>query len=415
MPEHSNKPELLAPAGGWEQLEYALHFGADAVYLACDKYGLRASAANFSLEELPRAVALAHSYGARVYVTCNVYAHDADLDDLPNYARVIDEAGADAVLVSDLGVACVIHEATPELELHVSTQASVSNVAAAYAWYSLGARRVVVAREMSLEEIAHLKREIPRDMEVEVFVHGAMCMAISGRCLISDYLTGRAANGGACVQPCRWEYSLHEPSRPGQEFPLEEDEQGSYLMSSKDLCMLDHLDDLIAAGVDSIKIEGRNKKAFYVASVVNAYRHVLDGDPAEAWMPELELVSHRPYSTGFYYGPAQQASESSGYMQLADWVGEVVSCAPTDAANEWTARVKCRNRFYVGDTLEVLSPHCPVRSFTVSAAEEVFANGDTAPAETISKAMAEYVIPVPFELHEKDILRARRKDPSKKN
>lgn len=413
MAAASSKPELLAPAGGWEQLVYALHFGADAVYLACDKYGLRAAAANFTLEQLPRAVQLAHAAGARVYVTCNAYAHDADLGQLPVYARAIQAAGADAVLVSDLGVMSVIHEAAPGLELHVSTQASVSNSAAARAWYALGARRVVCAREMSLAEIAQIKREIPDDMEIEAFVHGAMCMAISGRCLISDFLTGRGANRGACVQPCRWEFSLHEPSRPGQGFPLVQDEDGSYLMSSKDLCMLQHLDELAAAGVDSIKIEGRNKKAFYVASVVNAYRHVLDGEPAGEWMDELELVSHRPYSTGFYFGPAQQAPESSGYTQLADWVGEVACSVPSGSA--FRTELLCRNRFYPGDTLEVLSPHCPVRAFEVGQVSELFANGDEVPAEVVSKAMCRYVLQTPFELHEHDILRVRRKDPSKKN
>lgn len=413
MANNLNKPELLAPAGGREQLEYALHFGADAVYLACDKYGLRAAATNFTLDELPGAVQLAHEHGARVYVTCNAYAHDGDLDELPAYARAIEAAGADAVLVSDLGVMAVIHEAAPNLELHVSTQASVSNSAAARAWYALGARRVVCAREMSLAEIAQMRTEIPEDMEIEVFVHGAMCMAISGRCLISDYLTGRGANRGACVQPCRWEFSLHEPSRPGQEFPLEQDEDGSYLMSSKDLCMLEHLDELAAAGVDSIKIEGRNKKAFYVASVVNAYRHVLDGEPASEWMGELELVSHRPYSTGFYYGPAQQAPESSGYTQLADWVGEVVASQP--AGEVFRTELLCRNRFYPGDRLEVLSPHCPVRAFEVGQVAEVFADGNEVPAEVVSKAMSRYVLQTPFQLREHDILRVRRKDPSKKN
>ena len=277
------KPELLAPAGGMEQLAYALYFGADAIYLACDKFGLRQRAQNFSLEELPGAVKLAHEWNARVFVTCNAYAHDKDLEELPAYARALEEAGVDAVIVSDLGVLSIIKQYAPSVALHISTQASVSNTEAAKVLYGLGVRRIVCAREMSLEEIAQLKRSIPEDMEVEVFVHGAMCMAISGRCLISDYLTGRSANQGHCVQPCRWEYVLEETSRPGQYFPIEEDESGTYLMNSKDLNMLEHLDKLIEAGVDSIKIEGRVKKAFYVATVVNAYRHVLDGENPELW------------------------------------------------------------------------------------------------------------------------------------
>lgn len=409
----SQKLELLAPAGGSEQLLYALHFGADAVYLACDKYGLRTSAANFTLQDLPWAVNYAHKHGARVYVTCNAYAHDADLKDLPSYARAIEKAGADAVLVSDLGVMSIIRQYAPSLELHVSTQASVSNSAAARAWYELGARRVVCAREMSLEEIAELRRTIPEDMEIEVFVHGAMCMAISGRCLISDYLTGRAANQGACVQPCRWEYVLKEPSRPDEEFPLEEDETTSYLMSSKDLNMLAHLDDLRAAGVDSIKIEGRAKKAFYVATVVNAYRHVLDGEDPSLWLPELEVVSHRPYSTGFYYGPAAQASESSGYQQLADWVAEVVSSEEEDGM--WRTEVLCRNRFYQGDVLEILSPGKPIRTVEISEVRELFSDGTEVPVEKASKAMSTYVFRSSCECAPRDILRVRRRDPNRKN
>lgn len=410
----TNELELLAPAGGYEQLSYALHFGADAVYLACDKFGLRTSATNFSLEELPQAVSLAHERGARVYVTCNAYAHDSDLLELPAYARAIEAAGADAVLVSDLGVMSIIKECAPSLELHVSTQASVSNSAAARAWYELGARRVVCAREMSLEEIATLRREIPCDMEIEVFVHGAMCMAISGRCLISDYLTGRSANRGACVQPCRWEYVLREPSRPDEEFPIVENERTTYLMSSKDLNMLAHLDDLRAAGVDSIKIEGRAKKAFYVATVVNAYRHVLDGADPHAWLPELDVVSHRPYSTGFYYGPAQQAAKDSGYQQLADWVAEVVSC-DEEEPGVWRTQVLCRNRFYQGDTLEVVSPYEPIRTVVINEVCEVFTDGTEVPVEVASKAMAAYAFRSACACKPHDIMRVRRRDPHCKN
>ena len=313
--KQTKKPELLAPAGGFEQLRYALYFGADAVYLACDKFGLRQRAQNFSLADMPRAVQMAHDAGAKVYVTLNAYLHDEDLSDLPEYLAALAAAGVDAFIVSDLGVFALAREHAPQVDLHVSTQASVSNVEAARMWHRLGAKRIVTAREMSLEEIAQLKAELP-DVEVEVFVQGAMCMAISGRCLISDYLTGRSANQGNCVQPCRWSYHLEEQTRPGELFPIEEDERGTYIMNSKDLNMLAHLDELIAAGVDSIKIEGRVKKAFYVATVVNAYRQVLDGgDPAQ-WGSELERISHRPYSTGFFYGDAQQSFEDDIYVQL---------------------------------------------------------------------------------------------------
>lgn len=410
-----------------EQLFYALHFGADAVYLACDKFGLRQRASNFSLEELPKAVALAHSYDARVHVTLNAYAHDEDLEALPAYVSAIADAGVDAVIVSDLGVLSVARSVAPDLEIHVSTQASVSNSAAARMWYELGARRVVCAREMSLEEIAQLKREIPHDMEVEVFVHGAMCMAISGRCLISDFMADRHANQGHCVQPCRWEYHLTEPSRPGELFPIEEDTYGTHIMNSKDLNMLDHIDDLVAAGVDSIKIEGRVKKAFYVATVVNAYRQVLDGADPHQWQPELDTISHRPYHTGFFYGPASQSFEEDVYVQRCDWVAEVRedACSDTDVsdAGQTSVLVRCRNRFYEGDTLEVLSPHVPVKSVIVANLAEVFEGFDDAgnpivtkiPCNTASKAMGLYSFDVPFDLHEHDMLRVRRKDISKKN
>ena len=408
------KPELLAPAGGMEQLAYALYFGADAIYLACDKFGLRQRAQNFSLEELPGAVKLAHEWNARVFVTCNAYAHDKDLEELPAYACALEEAGVDAVIVSDLGVLSLIKQYAPSVALHISTQASVSNAEAAKVLYGLGARRIVCAREMSLEEIAQLKRSIPEDMEVEVFVHGAMCMAISGRCLISDYLTGRSANQGHCVQPCRWEYVLEETSRPGQYFPIEEDESGTYLMNSKDLNMLEHLDKLIEAGVDSIKIEGRVKKAFYVATVVNAYRHVLDGENPELWASELETISHRPYSTGFFFGEAEQSCSADIYTQLYDWVGEVKTSVPRNDGR-FDVEVYCRNRFYLGDTLEVLSPYASLFSLTVEGLCEVFADDVHVPCEIANKAMGVYSIISDTELHPHDILRVMRKDPSQKN
>lgn len=405
-------PELLAPAGGWEQLKYALYFGADAVYLACDRFGLRQRAQNFSLEELPEVVAYAHERGARVHVTCNVYAHDDDLADLPDYAQALEAAGVDATIVSDLGVMSVLRQYAPSVEIHVSTQASISNVEAARVWYNLGARRVVCAREMSLEEIAAFKAALPEDMEVEVFVHGAMCMAISGRCLISDYLAGRAANQGHCVQPCRWNYVLEEPSRPGEYFPIEEDGTGTHIMNSKDLNMLSHIDDLVRAGVDSIKIEGRVKKAFYVATVVNAYRHVLDGENPTRWKAELDTISHRPYSTGFFYGPAQQSTHDDVYIQRYDWVAQGQTSAKTEEG--WTVTVTCRNRFYEGDTLEIVSPHAEVKSITVCNLREVFDETEV-PSEVANKAMGCYRFESEEEVHPFDILRVRRKDVARKN
>ena len=418
--------ELLAPAGGWEQLFYALHFGADAVYLACDKFGLRSRAGNFSLEELPRAVKLAHDAGARVYVTCNAFAHDSDLEELPRYVEAIRDAQADSVIVSDLGVMAVVQQVAPELTIHVSTQASVSNASAALMWYRLGARRIVCAREMSCEEIAQMRQAIPDDLEIEVFVHGAMCMAVSGRCLISDFMTGRAANKGECVQPCRWEYRLKEPSRPDQEFGIEEDEIGTYLLNSKDLNMLAHLEDLRRAGVDSIKIEGRVKKAFYVATVVNAYRHVLDGRDPALWERELDAISHRPYSTGFFFGDAEQSTDADMYQQLYDWVGEVVRVLPNEDGT-WRVWAKCRNRFYQGDELEALSPHEPIRFLEVADLFEVFGydlenqgfeeldSYAEVPTDTARKAMGLYVFTSSIALKPRDILRVKRKDPNRKN
>lgn len=404
---------MLAPAGGWEQLFYALHFGADAVYLACDRFGLRAGAANFSLDELPHAVETAHAAGAKVYVACNVYAHDADMAELPRYARAIERAGADAVIVSDLGVLSVVRDCAPALSIHVSTQASVSNAEAARVWYGLGARRIVCARELSCAQIAAMRASLPDEVELEAFVHGAMCMAISGRCLISDHLTGRAANQGRCTQPCRWEYAFEEASRPGERFGVEQDAQGSYLFNSKDLNMLAHLDELRRAGIDSFKIEGRAKKAFYVATVVNAYRHVLDGEDAKAWAGELELVSHRPYSTGFYFGPAEQHVGADVYTQLCDWVAEVLD-ARSASDGMWRVECRCRNRFFPGDELEVLSPGESIRRVRVVDLAEVF-DGVEVPADKASKAMGRYVFTSSIPLAAHDILRVRRVDPARKN
>lgn len=401
-------PELLAPAGGWEQLEYAIRFGADAVYLATDRFGLRQRASNFSLDEIPEVVAYAHKRGVAVHVTCNAQMHDGDLIDMPRYMEAFDAAGVDAILVSDLGVLRLARRYAPHVALHVSTQASVSNVQSALTWYDLGARRIVCAREMSLEEIAQMKRQIPDDMEIEVFVHGAMCMAISGRCLISDYLTGRSAISGNCTQPCRWRYALMEEKRPGQYFPIEENNDGgSFILNAKDMCMLAHLDDLVRAGVDSIKIEGRNKKAFYVATVVNAYRQVLDGADLVQFQSELETMSHRPYNTGFFYGPAHQTTESDAYVRAYDWAAEVLECNPIGEGH-YKVSVLCRNRFWQGSELEVLSPGRPVQTLSISYL--VFAPKDGHPPYGVlaaSSAMERYTFQTTVPLHPHDILRIR--------
>lgn len=384
--------ELLAPAGGMEQLRAAIRFGADAVYLAADKFGMRARAANFSMEEIPEAVAIAHAAGVQVHVTCNVLMNPADTDELPAFFQAIDAAGVDALIISDLGAFALAREHAPHVALHVSTQASVANAAAARVWHSLGAKRIVCAREMSLADIARLRAETPPDLEIEAFVHGAMCMAVSGRCLISSYLTGRSGNKGHCTQPCRWSYTLEEEKRPGVHFPVEEDDRGTFIMNAKDMNMLVYLRELEAAGVTSIKIEGRNKKAFYVASVVNAYRRVLDGESAEAVAPELLAVSHRPYGTGFYFDEAEQAPDYDGYEQETMHVADVVSCEEIADAVPDAQGADAAGR--VGGPLDVASPDAAISADgeDAEAVEGASGTSDGRDAETtrdISSASGE--------------------------
>lgn len=421
-------PELLAPAGGWEQLEYAIRFGADAVYLAADRFGMRARASNFALDDIPRAVEYAHDRGVRVHVTCNTQMYERDMEDLARYVRTLGQAGVDAILVGDLGALQVVREQAPDAAIHVSTQASVSNASAARTWQQLGASRIVCARELSLEDIAAMRAELPEEFEIEVFVHGSMCMAVSGRCLMSDYMTGRSGVAGNCAQPCRWKYVLQEETRPGQFFPVEEDDAGSYIMNAKDLCMIEHVGDLLAAGVDSLKIEGRNKKAFYVATVVNAYRQVLDGADAALFRSELDTVSHRPYSTGFFFGPAHQTPEDDRYAREYHWALEVETCRPTagdassnngaEKSDSYVVEGACRNRFWEGSTLEVLSPGIPPRSFEVENLEYVGAiPGRTAfapnaeavpgPIREASRTMERYRLTCPFEAKSGDIMRIK--------
>ncbi len=318
--------ELLAPAGGKEQLEYAIRFGADAVYLACERFGMRRRASNFKVDDLVWVCAYAHERGVHVHLACNTVMHEADLRELPGFFEAAQASGVDALIISDMGAFSLARRHAPEVELHVSTQASVCNSAAALAWHELGAKRVVCAREMSLADIAAMHAELPDSLELEVFAHGSMCMSYSGRCIISDFLNGRPANGGHCTQPCRWEWKLEEPSRPGEEFTLEEDERATYLFSSRDLNMLEHLGELEAAGVDSVKLEGRGRGAFYAATVTGAYRRVLDGESAAEVAGELETVSHHPYGTGFFFGPAHQAPYLRQSQSEWMWVAEVLAC-----------------------------------------------------------------------------------------
>ncbi len=376
--------ELLAPAGGKEQLEYAVRFGADAVYLACERFGMRRRASNFKVGDLGWACGYAHERGVRVHLACNTVMHEADLAKLPGFFEAAQAAGVDALIISDMGAFSLARRHAPGVELHVSTQASVCNSAAALAWHALGAKRVVCAREMSLADIAAMHAELPDDLELEVFAHGSMCMSYSGRCIISDFLNGRPANGGHCTQPCRWEWKLEEPSRPGEEFALEEDERATYLFSSRDLNMLAHLGELEAAGVDSVKLEGRGRGTFYAATVTGAYRRVLDGEDPARVAGELETVSHHPYGTGFFFGPAHQAPYLRQSQSEWMWVAEVLACEQGSAGavagenagatadempgcacvgegvaageSSWQVAFRARNRFDCASELEVLSP-----------------------------------------------------------
>ena len=354
------RPELLAPAGTMEKLQMALAYGADAAYLGGVQFGLRAFGGNFANEEIRAAVQLAHGAGKKVYVTVNVFPHNDDLVSLPDYLRFLAEVGADAVLVADLGVFMLVREAAPTLPVHISTQANNVNWRTVRAWQELGAARVVLARELSREEIREIRRHT--SVELELFVHGAMCISYSGRCLLSSYFTGRDANRGACAQSCRWKYALVEMSRPGEYYPIAEDERGTYIMNSKDLCLLPHLDEVVGCGIDSLKIEGRMKSVHYVASVVKAYRMALDaclsGNPYEVreeWRAELEKVSHRAYTTGFFFGKttgADQIYGSSSYEQTSDFVGLVRAYDPVTQI----ATVEQRNNMKLGQEIEVFQP-----------------------------------------------------------
>lgn len=304
------KPELLAPAGSLEKLKKAFVYGADAVYIGGEEFSLRAAADNFTVEEIREGAAFAHARGGRVYLTANVIPHNRDIDDYADYLRLVKDTGIDAVILSDLGMFAVTREIAPELEIHISTQANNVNYKSARMWRELGARRVILAREMSLAEIGEIRERVQPELELEAFVHGAMCISYSGRCLLSNYMAGRDGNSGSCAHPCRWKYYLMEEQRPGEYMPVYENERGTFIYNSKDLCMIEHVDELVRAGLTSFKIEGRVKSEYYVATVVKAYRQAIDAccaDPEHyvfdpEWLSELRKVSHRDYTTGFYFG-----------------------------------------------------------------------------------------------------------------
>ncbi len=369
----TQKMELLAPVGGMEQLRAAIRFGANAVYGGMKSYGLRAFAGNFDEQELVQAVDYAHRHHAKFYVTMNILAEDDQLSGMLEAAKQALNCGVDAAIVSDLGVATLLHEHLPQLPIHVSTQANITNAATARIWQqAAGVERIVLSRELSMDQIAAMRQNLPETLELEAFVHGAMCVAYSGRCLLSAALLGRSGNKGACAQPCRWQYHVVEEKRPGEYMPICEDEHGTYLFSSNDLCMLPHLPQLKRAGIASLKTEGRMKTAYYVATVVAAYRRALDvleNQGEEAFlaalpqlMEELDKASHRSSNTGFYFGQPQPPAGAAGFSQSMEYVGDIL----TDAQPGETALVRLKNRFYKGDTLEALTP-CGSLPFVVTS------------------------------------------------
>lgn len=355
--------ELLCPAGDTEQLKMSVKYGADAVYLAGTSFGMRSFAGNFSPEELPKAVAFAHANGVKVHVTVNTMPRNEEVATLPRYLEQLDEAGVDALILADLGAFTLAGKYAPHCQRHISTQQSIANYACAQAWHDLGAQRVVLARELNLSEITEIRQKVSPDLEIETFGHGAMCVSYSGRCLLSNYMTGRDSNRGACAQPCRYQYSLVEEKRPGEYFPVFEDEKGTYILNSRDMCTIDHLKELMDAGIDCIKIEGRAKSAYYAAIVTGAYRHCIDdiraGHPVDpVWRNEVEHVSHRIYSTGFYFGAPGQYTENSRYIRQWQICAIVESCDENGLAI-----CSLRNKFRIGDTLEVVGPN--LRPYTM--------------------------------------------------
>ena len=360
-----NKLELLSPAGDMERLKMSVLYGADAVYLAGTDFGMRSFAGNFTPEEMPKAVEFAHSHGVKVHVTVNTMPRNEEIVQLPAYLEQLQDAGVDALIVADMGAFMLAGKYAPKCERHISTQQSIANYECANAWYDLGAKRVVLARELHLGEIAEIRAKTPKELEIETFGHGAMCVSYSGRCLLSNYMTGRDSNRGACAQPCRYQYALMEEKRPGEYFPVYEDEKGTYILNSRDMCTIDHLKDLMDAGIDCIKIEGRAKSAYYAAIITGAYRHAIDdivaGRPVDpVWRDEVDHVSHRIYSTGFYYGFPGQYTENSRYIR--EWQ----VCAIVESCDEnGLATCSLRNKFRAGDELELVGPD--TRPFAFSA------------------------------------------------
>lgn len=399
---------MLSPAGDFECLQAAVRFGADAVYLGATRFGMRASSASFTEELLREGVELAHRAGVRVYLTCNTIPTNEEIDAYPAFLREVGKSGVDALIVTDLGVLSLVKKHLPEMEVHISTQAGVVNYLAASELYQMGAKRVVLARELSLDDIARIREKTPPELDLEAFVHGAMCVSFSGRCLLSSYLTGRDANRGECAQPCRWGYHLMEEKRPGLYFPVEEREEGTYILNAKDLCMIEHLDKLCRAGVTSLKIEGRAKSSYYVSVVTNAYRNAVDlygNDPEHfelpAWLAdEVRKVSHRRYSTGFYFGRPEEGQyyETGGYVRGYD------AAALVEGYQDGFLRCVQKNKFSVGDELELLEPKSGVKTLKVTA----LYSEEGKPLESVPHPQMRFTLPCETPAEPGSILRKKR-------
>ena len=398
------RPELLVPASSLEVLKVAVIYGADAVYIGGEAFGLRAKAKNFSKEDMCEGIRFAHDHGVKVYVTVNILAHNRDLEGVREYLQELKEIGPDALIIADPGIFMYAKEICPEIERHISTQANNTNYETYRFWYNLGAKRVVSARELSLEEIREIRAHIPDDMEIETFIHGAMCISYSGRCLLSNFMAGRDANQGACTHPCRWKYALVEEQRPGQYYPIEEDDRGTYILNSRDLCMIEHIPELIGSGLASLKIEGRMKSIFYVATIIAAYRKAIDAyyeNPQgyvfkQEWMDEMKKVSHREFTTGFYFNNPtnkDQNYRTSAYTRDYSFTGLVKDY---DAKTGF-ATVEQRNKMVLGDEIEVFGPG---EDFFVQELEEMYDEEGN---------------PISSAPHPQQILKIKMKQPVKEN
>ncbi len=402
------KPELLIPAGSMENLKIAVNYGADAVYIGGEEFGLRAKARNFSIEEMKEGVAYAHRHQVKVYVTANIIAHNQDIPKVEAYFKELKEVNPDGLIIADPGILAIAKAILPDMELHLSTQANNTNYAAINFWYQQGVKRVVVARELSFEEIGTIRKHIPIDMDIEAFVHGSMCISYSGRCLLSNYMTGKDANKGACTHPCRWTYHLVEETRPGEYMPVYENERGTYIYNSKDLCMIEYLDEIIRSGITSLKIEGRMKTGLYVATVTRAYRQAIDdyfedveryNKKKEMYLEEIKKCSYRQFTTGFYHQRPDnegQVYDSNTYVRKYVFVGKVLQ----DTEGECSL-IEQRNKFVVGDQLELMKKDGTIEIFTVEALQ-------TEEGESVTEAphpKQKLWIKLPVKAEENELLR----------